>query len=153
MTDMTFVFCSSGLIFFFVKTDVALHPNSESIPLLLDRVSIDWMLVYFSHLFCHFWHHTQTEYEFTNIFSRAINSCHLVSQSDVIVLFCVFWWCCRFQKTIWLYIRMLILSAENKFKQLRSKFLRVLDRCHWTEDQALCVSSTHLAFCELCAQM
>ncbi|XP_074505254.1 transmembrane protein 144b isoform X1 [Sebastes fasciatus] len=27
----------SGLIFFFVKTDVALHPNSESIPLLLDR--------------------------------------------------------------------------------------------------------------------
>ncbi|XP_059201490.1 transmembrane protein 144b [Centropristis striata] len=27
----------SGLIFFFVKTDVELHPNSESIPLLLDR--------------------------------------------------------------------------------------------------------------------
>uniref|UniRef100_A0A8C2XH46 Transmembrane protein 144 n=1 Tax=Cyclopterus lumpus TaxID=8103 RepID=A0A8C2XH46_CYCLU len=29
----------SGLIFFFVKTDVDLHPSSESIPLLLDRVS------------------------------------------------------------------------------------------------------------------
>uniref|UniRef100_A0A3B4YRA4 Transmembrane protein 144b n=1 Tax=Seriola lalandi dorsalis TaxID=1841481 RepID=A0A3B4YRA4_SERLL len=29
----------SGLIFFFVKTDVELHPNSESIPLLIDRVS------------------------------------------------------------------------------------------------------------------
>ncbi|XP_067455998.1 transmembrane protein 144b [Thunnus thynnus] len=27
----------SGLIFFFVKTDVELHPNSESIPLLIDR--------------------------------------------------------------------------------------------------------------------
>ncbi|KAL7394780.1 hypothetical protein ABVT39_003955 [Epinephelus coioides] len=27
----------SGLIFFFVKTDVELHPESESIPLLLDR--------------------------------------------------------------------------------------------------------------------
>ncbi|XP_068571314.1 transmembrane protein 144b [Cebidichthys violaceus] len=29
----------SGLIFLFVKTDVELHPNSESIPLLLDRRS------------------------------------------------------------------------------------------------------------------
>nr|XP_040028537.1 transmembrane protein 144b [Gasterosteus aculeatus aculeatus] len=29
----------SGLLFFFVKADVALHPNSESIPLLLDRRS------------------------------------------------------------------------------------------------------------------
>ncbi|KAM7417220.1 hypothetical protein PAMA_017050 [Pampus argenteus] len=28
---------SSGLIFFFVKTDVELHPDSESIPLLIDR--------------------------------------------------------------------------------------------------------------------
>ncbi|KAI3351458.1 hypothetical protein L3Q82_020312 [Scortum barcoo] len=28
----------SGLIFFFVRTDVELHPNSESIPLLIDRV-------------------------------------------------------------------------------------------------------------------
>ncbi|XP_051276637.1 transmembrane protein 144b isoform X1 [Dicentrarchus labrax] len=27
----------SGLIFFFVRTDVELHPNSESIPLLIDR--------------------------------------------------------------------------------------------------------------------
>ncbi|XP_070693342.1 transmembrane protein 144b [Pempheris klunzingeri] len=27
----------SGLIFFFVKTDVELHPNTESIPLLIDR--------------------------------------------------------------------------------------------------------------------
>ncbi|XP_070769807.1 transmembrane protein 144b [Enoplosus armatus] len=27
----------SGLIFFFVKTDVELHPNSESMPLLIDR--------------------------------------------------------------------------------------------------------------------
>ncbi|KAM9849643.1 transmembrane protein 144b [Aulostomus maculatus] len=27
----------SGLIFFFVKTDVELHPNQESIPLLIDR--------------------------------------------------------------------------------------------------------------------
>ena len=35
-----FCVCSSGLIFFFVKTDVELHPNSESIPLLIDRVSI-----------------------------------------------------------------------------------------------------------------
>ncbi|XP_028272295.1 transmembrane protein 144b [Parambassis ranga] len=29
----------SGLIFFFVKVDVELHPNSESIPLLIDRRS------------------------------------------------------------------------------------------------------------------
>ncbi|KAM8908988.1 transmembrane protein 144b isoform 2-T2 [Spinachia spinachia] len=29
----------SGLLFFFVKADVELHPNSESIPLLLDRRS------------------------------------------------------------------------------------------------------------------
>uniref|UniRef100_A0A3P8UUD8 Transmembrane protein 144b n=1 Tax=Cynoglossus semilaevis TaxID=244447 RepID=A0A3P8UUD8_CYNSE len=30
---------SSGLIVFFVKADVELHPNDESIPLLIDRVS------------------------------------------------------------------------------------------------------------------
>lgn len=30
---------SSGLIFFFVKTDVELHPGLDSIPLLIDRVS------------------------------------------------------------------------------------------------------------------
>uniref|UniRef100_A0A3Q3MQW7 Transmembrane protein 144 n=1 Tax=Mastacembelus armatus TaxID=205130 RepID=A0A3Q3MQW7_9TELE len=29
----------SGLIFFFVKTDVELHPDSDSMPLLIDRVS------------------------------------------------------------------------------------------------------------------
>lgn len=39
LTDMIFI-CSSGLIFMFVKTDVQLHPNSESIPLLIDEVSI-----------------------------------------------------------------------------------------------------------------
>lgn len=39
LTDMTFVFCSSGLIFFFVRTNVELHPVSESLPLLIDRVS------------------------------------------------------------------------------------------------------------------
>lgn len=39
--DMLFLFCPfcSGLIFFFVKSDVELHPNPESIPLLIDRVS------------------------------------------------------------------------------------------------------------------
>ncbi|XP_039668540.1 uncharacterized protein LOC120566277 isoform X2 [Perca fluviatilis] len=32
--------CSGGLIFFNVKADVELHPNSESISLLLDRENL-----------------------------------------------------------------------------------------------------------------
>uniref|UniRef100_A0A3Q3W966 Uncharacterized protein n=1 Tax=Mola mola TaxID=94237 RepID=A0A3Q3W966_MOLML len=39
----------SGLIFFFVRSDVELHPNSESTPLLIDRVSV--LIVLFIYLF------------------------------------------------------------------------------------------------------
>lgn len=102
---------------------------------------IDWMLVCFISE-----PHTQSKFKFTNVHTRrmwrTIDSCHLVSQSEL-------WWLCLvscvllvslFWKTAWLHIRMLFLSAENNVKQLWTKFLRVLDRCDRTKDQAVNVS-------------
>lgn len=37
--------CFSGLILVFVRPNVELHPNSESIPLLIDRVSVSIVLI------------------------------------------------------------------------------------------------------------
>lgn len=77
--------------------------------------------------------------QFTNILSRRfwrkINSCHLVSQSEL-------WWCHCFERQH--HSILLFLSAENKFRQLWAKFVRVLDRCRRTKDQAVHVSSAHL---------
>lgn len=73
MTDIYCV-CFSCLIFFFVKTDVDLHPNSESIPLLIDRVSI---LI------------GESE-------SIPVTWFLKVSYDDVI--FCIFWWCHCFER-------------------------------------------------------
>lgn len=92
-----FCICCSGLILFFVRSDVELHPDSESIPLLIDRVSISIALIFHLFLRRDYWRHTQSKFKFTDILSRrvwkTIDFCHLVTQSELwSVCFWVFWW-------------------------------------------------------------
>lgn len=49
LMTFSFIFFPSGLSFFFVRSDVELHRNSESTPLLIDRVSV--LIVLFIYLF------------------------------------------------------------------------------------------------------
>lgn len=142
-----FCICCSGLILFFVRSDVELHPNSESITLLIDRVSI--LIAFIFHLFLRsdYWHHTQSKFKFTDILSRrvwkTIDFCHSVTRSEL--------WSVSFGcsggvivfETQHDSIMMLFLSAENTFRQPWTKFLRVLDRFQRTKDQADHVSSTY----------
>lgn len=143
-----FCICCSGLILFFVRSDVELHPDSESIPLLIDRVSISIALIFHLFLRRDYWHHTQSKFKFTDILSRrvwkTIDFCHLVAQSELwSVSFWVFWWRHCFLKRNMVLSWCCYLSAENTFRQLWTNFLRFLDRCQRTKDQADHVSSTY----------
>lgn len=103
-----FCICCSGLILFFVRSDVELHPDSESIPLLIDRVSISIALIFHLFLRRDYWRHTQSKFKFTDILSRrvwkTIDFCHLVTQSELwSVSFWVFWWRHCFWNATWFY--------------------------------------------------
>lgn len=139
LTDMTFVFSSSGLIVFFVRTNVELHPDSESIPLLIDRVSVLIRCFTFPTSFSG--SHTQSKLKCTNSLSGRfwrsmdfLSVCrhcqHFVSH-DVSVL-----------NDDGTSHQDAVLSAENEFRQLWTGFRGVLDRRDRAKDQAFRVSST-----------
>lgn len=103
LTDMTFVFCSSGLIFFFVRTNVELHPVSESLPLLIDRVSALIRGCFFfatSFSGSQSWRHTQSLLKCTNSLSGRIwrNMDFLSVCWLCLALSCLFSWCQCFER-------------------------------------------------------